>query len=443
MNNIAQLSLALQTILGPMLDDIGRRAGAIKRQRRFSGSSLLKTIVLTVLKSPEPILDDFVATAAQLDVNVTPQAIQRRFSVDLVAFLRTALQHVLEHMTASHPVPAALLEKFTAVIIGDSTTVTLPEEFADEFPGCGGQAGQGKAAVKIQVRCDLLIGKLTRLFVTPGRHSDAKSEPPDTPVKAGSLSIFDLGYFCIKRFRGMAEQGAYWLSRWFPDTKVFDADGRPLNLLEMLRAHTGDGLIDIAILLGSAERLRCRMIALRAPQEVAARRRQKAYEQAQKHGRTPSKEHLEMCGWTLYVTNCPPELLTWQEVVVLYRSRWQIELLFKLWKSYNRLESFRATWSPLECMVMFWARLLGVVLQHALLLGLVWQNPRCSPWKVARVVREWIVPLTASLVDMKFLVHTLDAMATSIRAVANRKLQRKHPSLFQLLMNPALLDWIP
>ena len=39
-------------------------------------------------------------------------------------------------------------------------------------------------------------------------------------------------------------------------------------------------------------RVACRLIVLRVPQEVAARRRQQAYEKARKHGRQPSRECL-------------------------------------------------------------------------------------------------------------------------------------------------------
>lgn len=442
MNNITQLAGALQTVLGSALDDIGRRTGVIKRQRRFSGSSLLKTIVLTLLKSPEPTLDDFATTAAQLGVIVTPQAIRRRSSRVLIVFLRAALEHVLEHMAAPDRVAIELLKKFTAVEIGDSTTVTLPEEFADEFPGCGGQAGQGKAAIKIQLRYELQCGEMTRLVVTPGRHSDAKSETPGTPVEPGSLKIYDLGYFRVDRFLSVGLQMGYWISRWFQDTNAYDVDGRPLNLLEMMRAHSGGGPVDMRILMG-AERLPCRLIALRATQEVASRRRQNAYKQARKHGRTPSREHLDMCEWTIYVTNCPPELLTWKEVVVLYRARWQIELLFKLWKSHNHLASSRATWSPVERMVMFWGKLLGVVLQHMILIGTIWHEARRSLWKAAKGMRQWIVALTVSFGDLNHLVSTLEAMAKTLQAVAVQKSQRKDPRSFQLLMNPELLDWSP
>ena len=194
-------------------------------------------------------------------------------------------------------------------------------------------------------------------------------------------------------------------------------------------------------MLGSAERLPCRLIALRVPQEVADRRRQAAYEKAQKHGRVPTQEHLDWCDWTVFVTNCPADLLTWKEVVVLYRTRWQIELLFKLWKSHNHLAAIRQPWTGVERMALFWAKLIGVVLQHWLLLTSIRAEPRHSHWKAARVVRDWIVTLTGALDDLHTLIRTLEAMAATIDTIAKKKRQSKRPSLFQLLSNPELLDW--
>ena len=195
------------------------------------------------------------------------------------------------------------------------------------------------------------------------------------------------------------------------------------------------------ILLGAAVRLPCRLIVLRVPQEVADRRRQKAYQRAQKHGLVPGADQLAWCDWTILVTNCPAELLTWKEVVVLYRARWQIEFIFKLWKSHNHLAASRQTWSAVERMAVFWAKLIGVILQHWLLLTSTWSDPRRSPWKAARVIRRWIVSLTGALDDVQHLIGVLEEMTATIGAVAKQKLQRKRPSLFQLLLNPGLLDW--
>ena len=117
---------------------------------------------------------------------------------------------MLEHAVAADPVAVPLLEKFTAVEVGDSTTVTVPDDYAAEFPGCGGKADSGKAAVKIPTAWDLRTGKLTKLEVQPGRHSDAKSEAAEAPVRRGSLLIRDLGYFCLKRFQRWDAEGAFW-----------------------------------------------------------------------------------------------------------------------------------------------------------------------------------------------------------------------------------------
>ena len=441
MGIIRKTASLLQSALGSALDGIGRRTGAIRRRRKFSGASLFKMVVLTAMKSPNPTTNDFVATAAQLGVTVTPEAVEKRFDDRLVTLLREGLEHVMGHALAAAPAAVPLLEKFAAVEVGDSTTVSLPDEYEAEFPGCGGKAGGGKAAVKIQVTWEMRTGSLKQLALEPGRSSDGKSAAPEDPVAPGSLTVRDLGYFCLKRFRSIGAQGAYWVSRWQQGTTVFGGDGTPLDLPEFLRSRPAGAPVDAPILLGSEERLPCRLIALRVPPEVANRRRQAAYEKARKHGRTPTQEHLDWCDWTVFVTNCPAELLTWKEVVVLYRARWQIELMFKLWKSHNQLAAYREGWSAVERMAMFWAKLVGVVLQHWLLLTSTWADPRRSHWKAARVVREWVVALAGALGDADALVRNLEAMAATIAAVADKKPRRKRPSLFQLLLNPELLDW--
>jgi hypothetical protein len=252
MSIIGQVAGSLQSALGAALDAIGRRTGVIRRQRKFSGASLFKTMVLTVLKSPNATTDDFVATAAQLGVPVTAQAIEKRFTEALIGFLRAGLGHVLEHVIAADPVAIPLLERFPAVEIGDSTTVTVPDDYAAEFPGCGGKADSGQAAVKIQACWELRTGKLTTLLVEPGRGSDAQSAAVASPAVPGSLVIRDLGYFSLRRFQERGAAGAYWLSRWQQGTTVLDRDGRPLELLEYVRQHAGAGLLEVPILLGSA-----------------------------------------------------------------------------------------------------------------------------------------------------------------------------------------------
>ena len=195
--------------------------------------------------------------------------------------------------------------------------------------------------------------------------------------------------------------------------------------------------------MGSAERLPSRLIALRVPEEMANRRRQAAKKKAKDHGRAATQEHLDLCDWTILVTNCLEDKLTWKEVVVLYRVRWQIELMFKLWKSHGHLAAYRSEWTSQERMALFWAKLIGVILQHRLLLASAGMEPRHSHWKAAKVIREWIVTLTCALEDIDNLIHVLELMSVTIKSIVKKKRQRKRPCSFQLLLNPEFLNWTP
>lgn len=211
MQIVPQTASAMQAVFGKTWDEVAKSTRCVQRERKFAGSDLLKILIFTLLQHPAAKNRDYRAVAAQLGINVTDQAIQGRFTPELVNFLQTVLQQVLAVAVkaSSH---VKLLQKFTAVVIGDSTTIALPDELAGLFPGCGGSGNVGEAALKIQVAWNLVTGEL-KLLIEPGRASDAKSPIVQTTPCAGSLSIFDLGYFSLERFARLGEAGAYWISR--------------------------------------------------------------------------------------------------------------------------------------------------------------------------------------------------------------------------------------
>jgi len=54
---------------------------------------------------------------------------------------------------------------------------------------------------------------------------------------------------------------------------------------------------------------------------------------AKKSKRKVSKAQKIACQWQIYITSISDDLCTQEEVITLYSVRWQIELIFKLWKS--------------------------------------------------------------------------------------------------------------
>lgn len=441
MRIVAQVVVAMQAVFGASVDKLARTTRCVQRQRKFAGTSLVRTLVLTVLLRPAAKSRDYQATAAKLGVHVTEEAIDHRFTDELVLFLEEILKQAVSQALAAKAAAAPLLQKFTDVRIGDSTSLMLPDEFADRFPGCGGTENACSAAMKIHVLWSLLTGELFGWQITPGRASDAKNEIAELLPPAGSLSVFDLGYFSFERFRRVAGADAYWISRLQHGTRVFDTTGKSLDLRSFLRAQGESGLVDTMVVLGEKDRLACRLIAVRVPAEVASQRRQKLREKARNHGREPSQEQLELQEWTIFVTNCDVELLTWKEVVVAYRARWQIELLFKLWKSHNHVAAFEITASPQRQMAALYAKLIGVIVQHWMLLSAAWSDVQRSLRKAAAILRDWVVLLTGVLDDVKRLSDFLRRLGAAVAKSARVTRRKKHPSLFQLLNNPELLDY--
>jgi hypothetical protein len=437
MEILCTVARQLQQLFGSELDEVAIRTRLIQRRRKFDAVTLLRTLVLTVLKTPDPRPADFQKTAHQFGVHASKAAIVGRFSDRLAAFLRAVLEQVVARQVAAEPADAALLKGFTAVSIGDATSVPLPDDYAEQFPGCGGNAGSGRAAIKVQVLWDFLTGALRRLVLEPGKSSDALSPIAQEAPHAGSLSLFDLGYFDLDRFRRLIHGAASWISRLQFGVTVYDSDGRRLSLLDELqrRLAAGESMVDMPILLGAEHRL-----AVRIPQEVAARRRQKAHQKASKHGRAASAEYLRWQDWTIFVTDCGPERLTWKAVVILYRVRWQIELMFKVWKSLNGLATHRPEASAPEQLSLIYAKLIAAIVQHWVLVSATWSQGRRSLMQAAVTLRDWITTLGEALDDPERLARVLRRLVETLSGACVER-RRKRPSNFQLLEDQELLDW--
>jgi IS4 transposase len=249
------------------------------------------------------------------------------------------------------------------------------------------------------------------------------------------LVLYDLGYFDLERFADWNRRGVRWISRGLSHL-TFTLDGRSRDLIDWLAAQRGRR-IDRAVLIG-AKRLPCRLIAIRVPKAVAKRRRQAAIKKAaKKKGRRPSRHHLASCAWVIYLTNCPASQLASHEVEVLYRLRWQIELLFKLWKSHHHLADHRRT-DPVRQMIELLARLIAVLVQHWLLLTSGWDDPQLSLVKATRLIRERMPLLIEALAERPRLEAVLQRLVEAISHRCRLNTRRGRPNAAQLLQKPEL-----
>jgi hypothetical protein len=121
----------LQTLLTTTAERLARASGCVQRERKFSGATLIQTLVLGWLAQPMATLTQLVQMAALRDVALTPQALEQRFTEALAACLEQLIAATVQAaVVAGEPVAIPLLERFTGVYVLDSTTISLPAEAA-------------------------------------------------------------------------------------------------------------------------------------------------------------------------------------------------------------------------------------------------------------------------------------------------------------------------
>ena len=431
MSIITCFAASLQNLLGSVAQEIADRHHLIVRHRKFTATSLLSMFVLGYWHKPTASVADLAATAAQLGIDVSPQAVAKRFQPHLRDALHDLLQHTLTRMVAAQPRSLPLVQSFPAVIVGDSTTITLRPALAERYPGCGGKGNSGAAALKIQVQWDLTSGAFVAAL-EKGRQSDATSPLLDAEIPTGSLVLRDLGYFSLERFAPFNADKIFWISRGSSNLTV-QIDDTKRDLVHWLSQQNGDR-IDRPVRVGAIG-LACRLVALRVPPAIAKKRRAAAIKAASKQCRVARARRLAACDWTIILTNLPADSFDADTIFILYRVRWQIELLFKLWKSHHHLAQHRHD-DPVQQMIELFARLIAVIRQHQVILATGWRNTRLSFVKAARVIREQLPRIVAALRDRAALEAMLQQLVILI-AKCQLTLRRHHPGTNQTLQKQA------
>jgi len=437
MSQDAVIARAIQGLLGDVIEQSARDQGADQRRgSKLSGGAFARTLMLGFLHQPQATLDDLAQTAALVAEPVSPQAIDQRFTLRAADHLKMCLETAVRQVIkAERAASTALFDRFSEVCVQDSTSIQLPDEFASQYRGCGGCAPTvALSALKFQVRFELKRGGLQGFRIEEGRSSDATTPLQTQDIVAGSLHLRDLGYFDLAVFRAIEGEKAFYLSRLHRTAAVFDAAGQRLVVSHYLMRQRRR-VVEATVTVGVAERMPGRMIAVRIPRALRHQRRQDQRRQARKKGYRLSKEQLALCVWNIYITNLPPTLLTVAEAVALLRMRWQIELLFKQWKSVGGLDESRSR-KPERVLCELFAKMLALVIQHWILITSCWQYPNRSLSRASQAVRRLAGSLAAAWRSIGQIAEIVRQIARILQRTARVDRRRKQPSAFQVIDNP-------
>lgn len=436
MTTIPQVSQAMQQVLTAAAQTADAKLHYTRRADRakFSASTLTQTLVLGFLAHPDATVEQLTQTAARVGVEVSPQGLDQRFTLATATLLQHVLGASMHQVIASDGVAIPILQRFTGVRVQDSTTIVLPDALADIWAGCGGSTPEHTAsALKCGVQLDLLTGALSGLNLADGRASDQRLGIQHSPLPKGCLRLADLGFYDLGVLATLTDAEVYWLSKLEATALISDANHRDCPLLSFVRGLSEVGQWEGSVWVGKGRKVAGRLLVMRVPQEVADERRRRIRKTARDKGVTPSAAALALAEWTILLTNIPPELLTLGEALIVAKVRWQIELLFKLWKSDGRLASWRSG-KAARILCEVYAKLLALVLQQWVLVVGCWVYPDRSLVKAAAVVRDHAAELASARARPERLAEVLQTVKSVLTRTARMNKRKKHPNTYQLLL---------
>ncbi|HYF61985.1 MAG TPA: IS4 family transposase [Herpetosiphonaceae bacterium] len=431
---IPQVSQAMQTLLTTTTEAVAAQIDYVKRADRakFTPSTLVQTLVYGWLANPTASIGQLAHMAARVGVDVSPQAIDRRLTMTTATLLHHILAASMKFAIAADPVALPILQRFTSVRIHDSTTIGLPDALTTSYRGCGNERSCGTAGLKCGVQLDLLTGALCGLDLVDGRASDHALPIQQAAMLAGSLRLADLGFYNLGVFKALDQVGVYWLSRLQSHSRIRVPGRKEQSILEVVTALGDADQWESPVRVGQQHRLQARLLVQRVPAAVAAQRRARVEAEAQSKRRPVSRDALELAEWVAVITNVPSDTLSLAEAMVVLKIRWQIELLFKVWKSHSRVDEWR-TKKPARILCEIYAKLIGLVVQQWLLAASAWTDAERSLFKAAQVVLAYAGDLASAHAHPAQFAQVVATLANVIRRLARLNKRQKRPSTAQRL----------
>src|SRR5258708_7237874 len=138
MTSIPRLSGILRTLFYVEANHLAEQAGVIQRQRVFSGASLVQLLVFGWLTKPQGGPSHLARFAGSLGLKLSKQAIEERFTMRTADWLLAVLRRGVQFLVCAEAVSIPLLQRFSAVLVEDGSSISLPAVLKAGWRGRGG-----------------------------------------------------------------------------------------------------------------------------------------------------------------------------------------------------------------------------------------------------------------------------------------------------------------
>ena len=369
-NNVTNICKNVIHLFAKTVLQLDKTTKFVKRKSKLGARLFVEALVFGCLLDQMISLERLCKLIKQRGVRITKQGLQQRFNAtEAVTLMQKIFLEALDQFKTRNSKVFKLLKSFSTLHIVDSSGISLPTNLKNLYKGTGGAASE--AGLKIQVLFDYMQGQIKQLTITEGCRSDQGYAGHLGKIEKGALHLQDLGYFKLKSFIAMHKKGAYFISRYFSATKIFNKKGEQIDLSKELRDN--GAVFEKQVWLGQEERMEVRLIACCLSNEDAEKRIRKTKRAIQRTGRQLTKGAFRFAQWSIYITNVPKNKLCTDQIHLVYTLRWQIELFFKLCKSGVGIAKIRGR-KINRILCEIYAKLICVVLLLYLCFPLRWQK---------------------------------------------------------------------
>jgi hypothetical protein len=298
---------------------------------------------------------------------VSKQSIDERFNASAVKFVRSVFEKQLSNQINGSIEPE-FLKKFQRVRIKDATRFDLPEHLKGYFKGYGGKFTSA-AAVGIQYEYDIRNGAILDFDLTDAIRQDSTDAKEKTgDIQAGDLIIRDLGYFSSDVIKEIYKRNAYFVSRLNAKMLIYEPNHQEIcfsKLYAWMSQHKISHL-QKHVLMGKDLLMPARLVIDIVPEEIYQKRLKKIEASNRKKGHQTTNDYKARARFNLLVTNTENDQIEDQHLYQLYKLRWQIELIFKTWKSTYKIDKLHSM-KPHRFICTLYAKLLLLLINHQII----------------------------------------------------------------------------
>jgi hypothetical protein len=395
---LPSLQTSITKVLNPArLDALAREHGFLQRKSKFKPEEFIDLLAFSEFDHSQLSLQDCCNDLAlQHGKSLSKVGLHKRFNKQGLDFVKAVLAAQIASKLDFGD--SNSWQPFNSVKIADSCKFSMPKAYMDAYPGFGGGRGES-ALMNIQYTLDLKCGSWESLEFTKATQNDqGYSKKTLDQIHKGDLLIRDLGYVTREYLSKVVQQKAFFINRLPPRWKPVETrTGKIIDWPSLyLRMQTGKiSQFETIVTIGTGkDAFDCRLIAAPVPEQVWAERIRKAQKHAESKGVAVSDEYKERCRFSIFITNTTIEIISTADVVQLYRLRWQIELIFKTWKSLIGIHKVKVVnIQRLECQLV--ARFIWILLNWAVFrcidsfIKTTTPGYSCSIWKFFKHARNY------------------------------------------------------